>query len=295
MNPTQRAGAANYCALGRSPGSSNGGTCYNAAELAKMGVDKDQDPVTVCEANTDGDRRCKVDQVALATLLCIGAGCSSKEIVNKVFKPVAPTVNGEFTWLSTNNITAVGKQLMNKFPGFKFLGTVAADFQEYHPDFVQFQLTDHVGPSQPYDKLGVVFNTHPHFRGGEHWIAMFIDCNPAHPRIFFFDSYGVAAPAHVIAFKDLLLTQGTRIGIAFDYVHNPKTFQKLNSECGVYCLDFLRKNLDGMSFHEFVHQSNDDYTVSRLRVEGLADTEPFFRPHHKVPYNQSTTPSSPLS
>ena len=47
-------------------------------------------------------------------------------------------------------------------------------------------------------KIGVIFNTHPHYKSGEHWISLFINVKKG--EIFFFDSAGSRVPKKIEKF-----------------------------------------------------------------------------------------------
>ena len=245
--------SANGCALDRNTG---GKSCYNEAERTKiatrLGLNSNKE-TAIHNALKD---RCGNDQVCWAG--------NDIDMIRKAFKPEFK--GGQFSWLSTTNIDQVGQQLEKKYSNFKFLGSVAIDFQDYHPLFRDFKLSDYIQDGE-YMKIGMVFNTDKHTENSQHWIAMFIDTQKQH--ILFFDSYGKIkkVPEQVIEFKNILQEQGQELGIPLVFKRNSTQFQKKNTECGVYCLYFISKCLEGVEFDTLVRNPVSDDNVNKYRFD----------------------------
>ena len=51
--------------------------------------------------------------------------------------------------------------------------------------------------------MGIVFNTDPHYKDGEHWISLFVNLSGSHlnnnPGIYYFDSFGRKPPTQIKA------------------------------------------------------------------------------------------------
>jgi Ulp1 family protease len=97
-----------------------------------------------------------------------------------------------------------------------------------------------LNPAEPKHKIGIIFNTDPHYLTGSHWISLFIDIKKRF--IFFFDSTGDAPPKEITQFVKKIIKQGKALGLNFKYVVNDKEHQKRNTECGIYSL-FMIINL----------------------------------------------------
>jgi len=111
---------------------------------------------------------------------------TKNDLKKETFRPKGP--EGKFTWLNTNNIDQVMAQYETKYPDYKFLGAVPIDFDEledYGIRNLNFKKMMDGGKS----KLGIIFNTDPHYKSGQHWIGMFADLQKG--VCYFFDSYGL--------------------------------------------------------------------------------------------------------
>ena len=251
-------------------GADNSLTCYTNPELKKIAkssgiktANKSEQKL-VKEITTVKEKECGQDQACWAK--------NDPELLKAAFKPVVP--DGRFTWLNTTNIQHVMEQFEKKHSDFKYLGTVAIDFKDYHTKFKNLDLGQYY--SKNYKKLGIVFNTDKHYQRGQHWISMFVDLDKE--QINYFDSYGQQRPTppEISELAAKLSQQGRKHGLNLKYSQNKSVFQKKNSECGVYCLYFLKKSLDGVSFDKFTDQPISDDEVNKYRVhKGWAS---FFRP-----------------
>ena len=84
-------------------------------------------------------------------------------------------------WLSSNDIIAVIKQYEKKYKCFNFIGPSPIDY-DTHKMYemcmgrtVSFQLEKRSGYQE--EKIGVIFNLDPHYKGGSHWVSLFINLN----------------------------------------------------------------------------------------------------------------------
>ena len=114
------------------------------------------------------------------------------------------------------------------------------------------------------NKVGIVFNTDPHYKSGSHWIALFIDIKKA--TIYFFDSTGDRPPKQVIKFCDTVKEQGARSDIQFKYLENhPNSHQKKDSECGIYCLYFIINMIETGDYDVFKEGNIPDDQIQNFR------------------------------
>jgi hypothetical protein len=113
---------------------------------------------------------------------------SNIEGLEDFFKPPQPYRNGLNTWLSTRDINDVMHQYEKIYPEFIFLGAVPIDFEQLYNPVSSFDINDKNIKNGKIQKIGMIFNTDPHTKSGEHWIAMFI--NVPKKYIKFFDSTG---------------------------------------------------------------------------------------------------------
>ena len=177
---------------------------------------------------------------------------SSKEVKNlfNYFAPESPKTwkKNPNEWLSSVDITKVMKQYEDKFSSFEFLGPSPIDFDKtpkgesscVFEELCNFELKTYVNPTDPKHKIGIIFNTDPHYLTGSHWISLFI--NLKREYIFFFDSTGDTPPKEITKFVKKIIKQGKELGMHFKYIVNTKEHQKRDTECGIYSL-FMITNL----------------------------------------------------
>ena len=203
---------------------------------------------------------------------------------DQIFLPPAPK-GGEKGWLSTLDIERVLLQYMRIHKNFLGLGPVAIDFCSEVGNTVcnmDIKKIRALGKT----KIGIVFNTDPISKPGQHWICMYIDLSSRNPNewsINYFDSYGMAPlPDAVRALVEKLQAQNKKYNNAeFRLEMNCKDVsgictrsvrqQKKNTECGMYCINFIVSRLTGKTW---------DYMVSNIQTdEMILQKRPmFFRP-----------------
>jgi hypothetical protein len=169
-------------------------------------------------------------------------------------------------WLSNLDIDAVMKQYEKTYKCFEFLGSTSIDFDLRKNNscvcnkLCNFNLADQIKRGKT--KIGIVFNTDPHYKGGEHWISLFINIKKRF--IYFFDSVGTACPKEIRVFADRVINQGKEMQppIIFEFDQNhPVSHQNTNTECGVYSLFFIINMLKDNLTKEYLkkHRLKDKY------------------------------------
>lgn len=187
------------------------------------------------------------------------------------FRPDSP--QGKYEWLNTLNINDVMYQYEKKYPDFKFLGTVPADFQQIPPlSFnlkFNFQNTDFLNDlfDNGYRKFGMVFNLDEHNKSGSHWVALYSDFDKH--AVYFSDSYGIEPEPR---FRHFMRNLARFIQLKYnipqhklDVRHNTFRHQYGNSECGVYSLFFIINLLNGVSFDKLSSKRISDDFVNSCR------------------------------
>jgi hypothetical protein len=146
-------------------------------------------------------------------------------------------------WLSSIEIIKVMKQYEKKYKCFEFIGPSPIDYDSHYidgecvwEDLCHFDLQKEINKGK--SKVGIIFNTDPHTKPGQHWISMFI--NVKKQKIFFFDSVGDPAPEEAMRFVKKVQQQGEAIGkkLVFDQNH-PVEHQYGDGQCGIYALYFI--------------------------------------------------------
>jgi hypothetical protein len=201
------------------------------------------------------------------------SGNISKDL-KESFAPITPREwkKNPNEWLSSVDIMKVMKQYERAYKCFDFIGPSPIDFNKQKlygecvwEELCNFSLQDEIKKGR--FKIGIIFNTDPHDKPGQHWISMFI--NIKKNLIFFFDSTGDPAPKEILQFVDNIKQQGKLISprIEFKYDTSENTeHQNGNTECGIYSLFFIVQMLeDKMSTKYLKTHRIDDNHMSKFR------------------------------
>lgn len=181
-------------------------------------------------------------------------------------------------WLDNFNIQHVMEQYEEAYPWFHFLGVFPIDFSA--PDPYQKQMANkgqqtclirelcELNLQKEYDQgirgIGMVFNLDPHYKGGSHWVALWIDLSDlekGRAMAGFFDSYGYETPAMIARFMRSLQLQVKECVLGY----NARRFQYGGSECGMFSLYFLICMIHGIPFQEFCKDALHDRSMLELR------------------------------
>jgi hypothetical protein len=180
-------------------------------------------------------------------------------------------------WLSSIDILEVMNQYEKKYKCFEFLGPSPIDYDTHQlygecvwEELCHFKIVDQIKNGKT--KIGIIFNLDPHYKGGSHWVSLFINVKKS--TIFFFDSAGDEIPVQIKKFVDTVTKQGLElenpIHFKFDENH-PVEHQYKNTECGIYSLFFL------------IHMLEDKITGHYLKTHILKDE--YMQKFRKIYYN----------
>ena len=200
---------------------------------------------------------------------------NKQQIIKEMFRPFAPVTWKEqpYQWLTSVEILEVMEQYKHKFSNFEFIGPSPIDFDSKElsgtcvwKQLCNLQLSNFLNQNPPKTKIGIIFNTHPHYKSGEHWISLFIDLDKNF--IFYFDSNGDKEPKEIRVLVKRIQKQGKLLNIKLPFYSNKgKEHQLKDGQCGVYCLYFivqlLRENKDYLYFkkHRIKDEDMRDYRL----------------------------------
>ncbi len=161
------------------------------------------------------------------------------------------------------------KQVEHGYPSFGFFGPSPIDF-DTRIEFGQCVWNDICGfdvaaqLEKGISKFGFIFNTDPHNKGGEHWIAMYVDANIG--EITYMDSYGDPPPVQISRLIARLEKQLRSLGVEPIVNVINRRHQLGDSECGMYCLFFIVSLVRGdRKPVDFQKQRIADNEVRKLR------------------------------
>jgi len=194
------------------------------------------------------------------------------ELMAYTFAPKSPEKwkENHNTWLNSTDIEKVMKQYEHTYPCFRFIGPTPIDFDTYiyenkcvWDELCKFNLGKHI--KDGINKIGIIFNTDPHTKGGSHWISLFI--NLKKKFIFFFDSNGTKMPPPIKVFCDRVIQQASELNITLTLDENsPFTHQEGNTECGMYSLYLIVTLLkDTHTYKFFKHTKISDRAMENMR------------------------------
>lgn len=196
-----------------------------------------------------------------------------RKMKNELFAPNAPkswkrNIN---EWLSSVDITNVMKQYEELYPNFMFIGPSPIDFNErmYNscvwPELCKLNIRKLY--NKGITKIGMIFNTDPHYKSGSHWIALFLDME--HKNVLFFDSNGNVIPPELKQLVQNIQKQGMKMGIKIEYDSNEGfKHQMENTECGMYSISFIISILENKHNIKYFKKNRiPDKEVEKLRYE----------------------------
>ena len=207
---------------------------------------------------------CWIKQIAKGTKM-------ERELMDS-FAPESPEEwkKNPTEWLSSVDITQVMRQYEKAYDCFDFMGPSPIDYdtQQLYGECVweelcHFNLDEQIKKGKT--KIGIIFNTDPHYKNGSHWISLFINIKKGH--IFFFDSAGNKIPDQVMKFVNTVTEQGRsltkRINFKFDQNY-PVDHQQNTYSCGVYSLFFIVHMLEDKVTGHYLktHRFKDSYIES---------------------------------
>lgn len=191
-----------------------------------------------------------------------------KKLLAYSFSPQQPSSwkKSPNTWLTSTDISKVMRQYERAYKCFDFIGPSPIDFDTYYDEdecvwqeLCDFSLKSHLAKGK--NKIGIVFNTDPHYKDGSHWISLFINVKRGY--IFFFDSVGTLEPNEVTVFMNKVQSQGKELGIKLRIVRNTLQHQVADSECGMY------------SLFSIIGQLTDKFPMELQLTHKIRDSEMF--------------------
>jgi hypothetical protein len=256
----------------------NGGSCYTKNQLKSMiNAWNKKNPKNKIQAYGSKDQLWnRLDSVLKNQCkeeMCWAKATKANIDVSKVFRPKRPGSTADpNAWLSTDDIEAVLIQYQEVYSDFLFLGPFPIDFCNIGAEICNINLW--TTRSKGKRRIGIVFNTDPSSKPGQHWVSMFIDLASDNQLLWeaaYFDSYGKAQlPKEIQALIKHIKAQMPFIKLKLNCSDALCTISKQHqrgpSECGVYSLFFITERLKGRKWEDIVvHQLASDSQMSTLR------------------------------
>lgn len=215
----------------------------------------------------EGEEHCLLDRAPIDQ-------DTKKALRNRYLRPRRPKSWDEDPdmWLDNYNIIGVMKQYQEAYHWFKFLGVFPIDFSAPDPYSKSgdvhclYKETCNLNLKSEYNKgirgIGMIFNLDPHFKGGSHWVALYIDLHDINvPFVGYFDSYGQKVPTLIARLMRSFKLQIETCKLGF----NARRFQYSGSECGMFSMYFIICMICGISFKDFCKDAVNDNVMLQLR------------------------------
>lgn len=199
------------------------------------------------------------------------------EELELAFVPVAPPEwkSDPDTWLSNEDIDAAIMSMTRDRDDFRYLRALSVDFDERLPGGrgcvtpVCDMRLDDISRGGRVARAAIVINLDDHRGPGTHWVALF-KVLPGAPRpgFYYYDSTGKRPPARVDRFVERLGAEvaAREGGEPPEYMYNDLVHQRGNTECGVFCINFVREMLrPGATFERTCARMGQDAEMFKLR------------------------------
>jgi hypothetical protein len=185
------------------------------------------------------------------------------ELLKYTFRPDSP--QGRFDWLSTFDINDSMSQYEKKYKDFKFYGAVPMDFADINSPINSADYRQLI--NEGITKVGVIFNLDDSNQPGSHWVAMYTDLDKG--EILYFDSFAVKPEKRVRALmrkQARFIMEHKKIPLEkLKIASNKVQHQKLNTECGVYSMNFLIRMARGDNFDKLCNTPIPDKEINKCR------------------------------
>jgi hypothetical protein len=188
------------------------------------------------------------------------------------FKPIMPDdwLKDYNAWLGTDDIENCLEQHQKTDKSFYFYGAEPIDFADCSVSkLCSFNMKKHLKKGQ--HKIGVVFNTDPHNKSGQHWMSLYMDLLGINfdgiPAIYFFDSYGRKAGKEVSKLIEKVKKQGEDCNNPVKYFYNDKGYQNEEAQCGMYSIHFIKEMMRGIKFKDYLKSGLSDKKMVGVRDE----------------------------
>jgi hypothetical protein len=214
-----------------------------------------------------GEEHCLLDHIPVEDTI-------KKGLRKQYLRPKRPKTwdNDPDMWLDNYNIAHVMKQYEEAYPWFTFVGVFPIDFsapdpyvKTEQPKCLYTELCN-LNLVEEYKKgkrgIGIIFNLDPHFKGGSHWVGLYINLMKKNkPIASYFDSYGYETPPLIARLMRSFKLQVHTCELGY----NARRFQYGHSECGMFSMYFIICMMHGITFKDFCKDAVNDRTMLELR------------------------------
>jgi hypothetical protein len=203
-----------------------------------------------------------------------------KKELEDAFRPKKPVewYRNNRTWLNTYDILFVLEQYEKEYKDFVFLGVYPIDFALTNSSgscIGDIMCSFHINQllSKKKKQFGMVVNTDPHNKGGQHWFAIYCSLNPRKKNfgIYHYDSTAYEDDSPEIAsFMSKIKAQVDEVfpkktAAKFEVRYNTVRRQYKNTECGMFAIVFLSQCLKNIHYDEICKRMRYDDDINKIR------------------------------
>ena len=180
----------------------------------------------------------------------VGNAEFARETTKALFMPPRPRSWREnpSEWLTSTDITRVMRRYERAYPSFVFIGPSPIDYDHHYSDgkcvweeLCNLNIAKML--EQGKTKIGIIFNTDPHYKEGSHWVSMFVNLKEKY--VFFMDSTGDPPQRQIQKLMNCIIRQSKELGSPMKKVICRVKHQRRNTECGMYCIFAIVGQLTG--------------------------------------------------
>jgi hypothetical protein len=208
----------------------------------------------------------------------IGNDVINREIAIK-FKETGPRNSSD--WLSNINIDKTLQKWAVEFDDLYVYPFCMSDFYKTKGSLATIRPCDVLAGkasqkiasgtvTRPCKRMCCVLNTDVSTGRGIHWVCMFVDCTKSPITIEYFNSAGNPPFLNAVKWMEQTRAEFMKSGcagtVAVDTISVTSVpHQESDSECGVYCLFYIRKRLEGTPLQYFMDKRIPDADMSEFR------------------------------
>ena len=168
----------------------------------------------------------------------------------------------------------------------EFINLINKQYPNLAVDFIN-QINEIKNKKYPIKKIGIVPNLDEHWKGGSHWVSLFINLETG--QIYFFDSYGYRPDKRIRSFLKIIAEwkykkdtgktlnfdadnymkgsskEKNEIEKKYDIRYSEIRNQYKNSECGVYSMNFIIRLVSGQTFDHITQNITKDDKMNECR------------------------------
>ena len=189
-------------------------------------------------------KKCGNDEV------CWAKNTGQRSLIKEHFKPVRPK-GGRYAWLSSLDIEDIMRQYEKKYKDFIFFGPLPSDFDKIITELKGQELKRLC--TKGIKRIGIVLNTDPHNRPGQHWVAFFFDLTGPKASIEYYDPLGKPPFKSINEYmKNLSIYLYMKMNKEAIRKINKEPHQRKDGQCGVFSTAYIVKRLNGKSFEDIM-------------------------------------------